>query len=892
MSYARKILLSGPSLSRRAVLIVGAALLLLVGLVDYLTGREVALILFYVLPIGYVSWFAGWRLGAFFAITAMVVWLGADLLGGMPAPLAITAWNAFSRLVLFAAVAAMLGYLRRIQLEQLKHLEEKYMRIVETAIEAVVATDSEGNITFVNARASEFFGQSARSLVGVRLPKLTKDSASCAWLESLLGGNEIPREPLEVQFDRPDQRVAWAIVRATPSFDDQEKRSSTVFLFIDITERRNAEEALRQLEQRYSKAFKAGPDMLVISRVADGRILDFNEACEKFSGYRRDELVGSTSLEIHGFVRAEDRSEMVARLKELGSLRNFETDARRKSGEIRRVGISAEPIEINGESCMLSILRDITEQKRVEQQLRYQARLLENVSDAVISTDINFTIMTWNRAAESIYGWRAEEMVGKPLESLTGSGCPSGRDQLVNALHECGQWEGEVIHHGKDGKPVRILTTTTLLKDEAERPLGTVSVNRDITSRKQAEEELLRSYEEISALQRLSSVLGQSLDLDYRLKTAVEMILEVTKFDAGNIYLIDETGQKLVARYQHGFSEKFLDYVADRPIGRGVTGQVAQTGIPSFIDDVCGHPVFDQCVQEMENVHGFASLPLVAKDRILGVLNIALRRPYSFTEARKLTLQTCAKQIAAALENAQLYDAARKREEQVRRLSIDLVNVQEEERKRFARELHDGLSQVLTTLKISADLIAKNLRSDVSAAEESVRNVLLLADEAQFEAKQIAFDLRPAILDDFGLRAAISLRASKFEQLTGVAVELHLPQSDVRFDPIIETTVYRIVQELLTNVAKHSAATRVIIQMLLRGSILALTVADNGRGFDVQRWLGNEHREHCGLRNVRERVEFFGGMFRVESAHDRGAELLIEIPVKDQISTGNIAGKK
>jgi len=267
-------------------------------------------------------------------------------------------------------------------------------------------------------------------------------------------------------------------------------------------------------------------------------------------------------------------------------------------------------------------------------------------------------------------------------------------------------------------------------------------------------------------------------------------------------------------------------------------------------------------------------------------LNIIRRTPFTFSPGEQLMLQTLGKQIGISLENSYLYEMARQREQEIRRLSVDLVQVQEEERRRFARELHDGLSQVLTTLKINTELALKNSGVDDEAAQKHLKEVISLASEAQTEAKQIAYDLRPAILDDFGLKAAINLHASNFERRTSIAVDLHMPPLDVRFGSLIETTIYRIVQELLTNVAKHSHATRVTIQMLLRGKVLALTVADNGQGFDVRRGMGPyTDRPHYGLRNVRERVEFFGGVFRAESVPGEGTEIMIELPIQDTTAT-------
>ncbi len=409
----------------------------------------------------------------------------------------------------------------------------------------------------------------------------------------------------------------------------------------------------------------------------------------------------------------------------------------------------------------------------------------------------------------------------------------------------------------------------------------------DISDRKKTEEELQRRYEQIAAMQRLSFGLAQSLHLDQRLQNALSVVLDVTRFDAGLIYLLDETHKDLVVQFSRGLSPLFLEKVEHWKIGKGNTGKAAETGIPIFLDDAANDSLFDQTLRSTENIRGFATIPLISKERLLGVLTIIHRQPFAFSDELKLMLQTFGKQIGVALENATLYKAAREREQELREMSHTIVRLQEEERKRFAREIHDGLSQVLTMLKINTELTLKNFGTEREKALVYLQEVLTLANEAEAEAKHLANDLRPTILDDFGLKAAIKLHAANFERRTGISVDLHLPFYEARFDSMIETNLFRIVQELLANVAKHAQATKVTIQFLIRDGVLALIVADNGKGFILQEQEQRLDNIHHGLRNMHERVEFFGGTFRVESTPDHGTEIMIEIPIRNDALTSD-----
>ncbi len=516
-------------------------------------------------------------------------------------------------------------------------------------------------------------------------------------------------------------------------------------------------------------------------------------------------------------------------------------------------------------------------------QGRY-TRVVEAAVEGILAVHLDGSITFANTRAANLFHRPAEELVGRNLLTLVHG--DASRVILLEQMKRDGAQKNtaEIEFGGNAKKTFWSLVTFTPTMSYSGKQDGMMLLLTDISDLKRSQQELVRQYREISAMQRLSSGLAQSLDLASRLESAVEITLEVTGFEAGLIYLMDESQSNLQLRFHRGIgSPEFLKLVKRWQVGKGVTGQTALTGIPTFIEDALTNPLMDQTVRDMEDIRGFASIPLVSKERVEGVLNVVTYKPVNFTPSDQLMLQTLGKQVGISLENARLFETARQREHQIRQLSIDIVQIQEEERRRFARELHDGLSQLLATLKINTELALKHSERDFSMTQKHLREVIALANEAQIEAKQIAYDLRPAILDDFGLKAAIVLHATNFERRTGIAVDLHMPPTDARYGSLIETTLYRIVQELLTNVAKHSKATRVTIQLLIRNDVLALFLADNGEGFDRHQAFGSQpDQPRFGLRNVRERVEFLGGMFRTESWQGTGSEFMIELPIKDE----------
>jgi len=527
-------------------------------------------------------------------------------------------------------------------------------------------------------------------------------------------------------------------------------------------------------------------------------------------------------------------------------------------------------------------LNEIHEMQRTRLQLEVDkyTRVVETVIEGIIALDVSGRVTYANTRMARLLGYSVSEMIGMQHREFI-------RDENSRKLVE-ERWKStngldpgplEVQFVKKDGTDIWTLVNSSWSQDEHPEGRGRVLLVTDISGRKKAEDDLKRQYRQTSAVGHLSDVLARSVHLESRLEGALKTVLDVTGFEAGAIFMLDDQGKDLTAKYHMGVREDALQIIQRWPVGGGITGRVCQTGVAQFLDDALQSDQIDHRMREIEEIRAFAAIPLISKDAVLGVLSILRRSPMVFSNEDKSLLKIFGNQIGVALDNAKMYDAARASERQIRSLSIDLVRIQEEERRRFARELHDGLAQVLMTLRVNAELALNDLDSANVKVEKRLRELVAVAGEAESEAKQISYDLRPAILDDFGLKAAFEVLAKNFIRRTGIEVDLHLPESDVRFDSVIETTAYRIVQELLANAAKHSHASLVTIQLLLRRNLLALTVADNGTGFDpgeTAAFAGG--RVHSGLRNMRERAESLKGMFRVESAPGRGAEFVIELP--------------
>jgi PAS domain S-box-containing protein len=233
---------------------------------------------------------------------------------------------------------------------------------------------------------------------------------------------------------------------------------------------------------------------MAITRRSDGRILEVNDSYERLFGYARAECLGRTPVELNMYADPADRPRILGRLDEQGNLRDYELDTRTRSGEVRRISLSAEPIRAGDEDCLLTILRDVTERRAMEARLAYHARLLDSVHDAIIATDTELRVTAWNRAAAELYGWPAGEAIGRPVAEVTGSlWSEAERREALRVVREQGVYQEEVEQRTRDGGTVYVEGKTVAVRDPGGVVIGYVTANRDVTDRVEAERELRES---------------------------------------------------------------------------------------------------------------------------------------------------------------------------------------------------------------------------------------------------------------------------------------------------------------------------------------------------------------------------------------------------------------
>ena len=250
-------------------------------------------------------------------------------------------------------------------------------------------------------------------------------------------------------------------------------------------------------------------------------------------------------------------------------------------------------------------------------------------------------------------------------------------------------------------------------------------------------------------------------------------------------------------------------------------------------------------------------------------------------------LEQIAEQVARITsENSRLIERVAESERRFRRISRGVLRVQEEERSRISRDLHDGIGQLLTALKIQLELLEREA-AGMKAVAARIASAREIADTALEEVRQLSHVLRPQMLDELGLEPTLRWLARTFQKRTDIEVEVAFEGVAQRFGPDLETLVYRIVQEALTNVARHSGAGTAAVTISRGSERLVVRIEDRGAGFQSEALLSARDEERgFGIRAMKDRVEFMNGRFSIRSGPGMGTVVEAEIPLRGEADGG------
>jgi signal transduction histidine kinase len=369
----------------------------------------------------------------------------------------------------------------------------------------------------------------------------------------------------------------------------------------------------------------------------------------------------------------------------------------------------------------------------------------------------------------------------------------------------------------------------------------------------------------LASLGIFGRALTEASDLSAAMEEMTHGLRDVLRADLAAVYLADDGMLRLAHRSGTG---ELSPRVA---VGAGVIGRAAARR---------------QAVQEPETEvpapagGPMLAVPLLFKDRVMGVLAVARQAWWPFSDADTSLLVTLSNQLSIAMENVRLFQEVREKEAHRGELLSKLITAHEDERRRIARELHDEVSQSLTGLMMT--ITAAESVHDEAALRQRLTAIYAAAEATLEEVRKIIHDLRPTALDDLGLVSAVRVHARNLLEAAGVRLTFEASGFGQRRLPAaVETTVFRVAQEAITNVARHARATAATVSLRLEDGTLHVLVEDNGRGFDPDRMLGLREDRPVGILGMQERAALIGGSLEIDSSPGRGTRVRLVVPLKE-----------
>ncbi len=383
--------------------------------------------------------------------------------------------------------------------------------------------------------------------------------------------------------------------------------------------------------------------------------------------------------------------------------------------------------------------------------------------------------------------------------------------------------------------------------------------------------------EQAETLRQATTALASTLDLNVILNSILTYLEQVVPYASASVFLYEQRKKRLRVVAAKGFP--FLDQVIGRdfPADNAIWLELDRTRQPLILPDARADHRFEKWGSvDIADIRGWMGVPLIAQGELVGYLTFDSRQVGAYSEKEAALAQAFVNQAAAAIQNARLFKQVRAGRERLQALSRRHVEAQEAERGRIARELHDETGQALSAMLLGLSLFAREVdRPDAIIARASEMEKMV--DEMLENLHRLAINLRPASLDLLGLVPALGQYIETFGEQHNITPQFEtlIGLGGERLPPAVETAIYRIVQEALTNVARHAQATYVDVLLERRGDQIVTIVEDDGIGFNVEEAMQGSR---LGLFGMRERAEMLGGVMTIESTIGAGTTVIVEIP--------------
>ena len=645
----------------------------------------------------------------------------------------------------------------------------------------------------------------------------------------------------------------------------------------DITERKQAEEELRQ-QREWLRVTLSSIGDAVIASDTEGRITFLNPVAVTLTGWQSEEALGQPIQSVFRIINektrkpAEDLAARVLHEKRVVALANDTALVTRDGREVP-IEDSAAPIKDSSGNAIgvVLVFHDVTERRRAQAALReaheravWLARFPDENPNPVLRASADGIVLYCNPATSTLSGWTCE--VGQPVQNrlfpLVGRAMAEGRE-----VQEDVQLDGKVY----------IVWAIPFPQEGYANVYG-----RDITDRKQMEEQLRQSEEKSRLLIKYAPSMFYEIDFHRPAFKSVndtmcqflgytrEELLAMSPFD-----LLDDEGktvfrERIRRRLAGEAVSESVEYKSKTKDGREVYGVLNMTF--TYKDGKLeGAVVVAHDITERKR----AEEALRERTLQLQQLTDTLERQ---VQERAEKLEVTNKELRTRIDECQRVEIELiKSQSDLRRLSMDLLNAQEKERKLVAGEIHDSIGSSLSAVKFKVESALTELADRNPPTATALKSLIPIVQGAIDEARRIQMNLRPSTLDDLGLLATLRWLCRQFESTySAIGVKQNIEIKEHEVPDSLKTVIFRILQEGLNNIAKHSRAKAVLLFLQKTEQAIKLALQDNGQGFDLSKVQSpGGTPQGLGLKSMRERAELSGGSFEVESTQGKGTVIRV-----------------
>jgi PAS domain S-box-containing protein len=667
----------------------------------------------------------------------------------------------------------------------------------------------------------------------------------------------------------------------------------------DITERKRAEQALFESEERYRSLFQNNHAVMLLIEPQSGTIIEANPAACAYYGYTLDEITKIKISDINLLPSEHVRSDM--HLARLEQRKHFFFKHRLADGQVRDVEVFSGPISVKGRKLLYSIVHDITDRKRAEEALRqsesFHRQILESIPGMVFTT-----------LADGYCDYQSQQWVdytGVPMDKHLGNGWskllhPQDQPRALAA------WQAAV-----EGKAPYDLEYRVRRKDgiyEWFRVIGRPICNDDgkivrwfgvlmnIEDLKEAENANLTHTQRIELLATVAERLLASEDPQLIIKDLCTMVMAHLDCQIFFNHLVEAPDQNLNLTAYAGIPPEAAAEIQELDYSVAMACGCIARHESRNIEDIQGND--DPRVQLVKSygVQAYCCLPLMAQGKFIGTLFFGTCTRPKFTGDEISLMKSISDQVAVAMQRllaektlqqlnkslkeqvAQRTALAESRARQLQELAVELIEAEEKERQKISQLLHDDLQQLLASARMQLQVAMESVPPDTC-----LKNVELLMTDAINKSRNLSHELSPPVLHHSGIVSALMWLIQKMNDQFGLKVEFKADEIDHYVNATFKVFIFRSVQELLFNIVKHSGVKNASIDLCNSQTGLVLRVSDQGKGFNPESFDNAGASSGLGLLSMRERANRIGGTLVIESFPGQGCRLTLTLPYSTAI---------